>query len=279
MIGRLGNLRLQSLMLCVLCISLMLIPPTSDSIANELPQRYSYQVIREYIHDPEAFTQGLAYDQGSVYEGTGLFGKSSLRRVDLSTGRIEQFYEYEKEIFAEGVAVFKDRIFQLTWKNNLIFEYNKIDFSLLRTWPYSRQGWGVTHDGENLIVSDGSTSLYFLNPVTMEERRVIMVHDHTGPVRRLNELEYVKGLVYANIYQQDRIAIIDPDNGVVSGYLELSGLSEQVKKDEKIGVLNGIMYDSVNDRLFVTGKLWPYLFEIKLVPIVSGDPSKRRSGN
>lgn len=271
MIQRSANLRLQSLMLFLVCLSPMLITPPSSSMANEPPPQYSYQVVQEYIHDPEAFTQGLAYDQGSVYEGTGLYGKSSLRRVDLGTGRIEQLYEYEKEIFAEGVVVFKDRIFQLTWKNNLIFEYNKNDFSLLRTWAYPRQGWGVTHDGENLIVSDGSASLYFLNPATMEERRIITVHDHTGPVISLNELEYVKGRIYANIYQQDRIAIIDPDNGGVSGYLELSGLSDQLNKEKKTGVLNGIMYDPVNDRLFVTGKLWSSLFEIKLVPTVSDE--------
>jgi glutamine cyclotransferase len=223
-------------------------------------------VVREYPHDPEAFTQGLAYDRGFVYEGTGLYGKSSLRRVDLSTGRVERLYEHEKEIFAEGIAVFEDRIYQLSWQNNLIFEFAREDFSLLRTWSYARQGWGATHDGEQLIVSDGSATLYFLDPVTMEEQRVIDVYDQSGPVQMLNELEYANGRIFANIYQQDRIAVISPESGAVSGYLDLSELVTQVRKKHKTGVLNGIMYDAEGDRLFVTGKLWPSLFEITLVP-------------
>ena len=257
---------MQMLGLLFLFINLIPISAATGSAPGGPPKYYSYQVIREYPHDPEAFTQGLVYDQGSVYEGTGLYGKSSLRRVDLSTGWIERLYQHEKEIFAEGVVVLKDKIFQLTWQNNLIFVFNKNDFSLLRTWHYTRQGWGVTQDGKNLIVSDGSASLYFLNPATMEERRIITVHDHTGPVTSLNELEYVKGRIYANIYQQDRIAIIDPDHGGVSGYLDLRGLSGQVNKDHSTGVLNGIMYDAEADRLFVTGKLWPSIFEIRIVP-------------
>jgi glutamine cyclotransferase len=186
--------------------------------------------------------------------------------VDLTTGRVEHIHAHKKEIFAEGIAVIEDKIFQLTWKNNLIFEFNKDDFSLHTVWPFPRDGWGVTYDGKHLIISDGSASLYFLNPTTMEEQRVIEVHDQNGPVRQLNELEYVKDRVYANIYQQDRIAIINPEDGFVCSYVDLSALSSQVRNKKKAGVLNGIMYDAAHDKLFVTGKLWPSLFEIRLVP-------------
>ena len=262
---------MQVLGLLFLFINLIPISAATGSTQGGPPKHYSYQIIREYPHDPEAFTQGLTYDQGSVYEGTGLYGKSSLRRVDLSTGRVERIYRYEPEIFAEGITAFKDAIFQLTWQNNLIFELNKDDFSLRHTWPCARQGWGLTHNGRHLIVSDGSSSLYFFDPETMKEKRTIAVYDHTGPLGQLNELEYVKGLIYANIYQQDRIAMINPENGSVSGYLDLSGLVEQMRKEKKAGVLNGIMYDSNSDRLFVTGKLWSSLFEIKLVPMASDE--------
>ena len=258
--------RTHWLTLVFLGICLLLMPPASSSKERTPPHQYRYEVVGEFPHDPGAFTQGLVYDQGTVYEGTGLYGRSSLRQVDLDSGRVERLYVHKKKIFAEGIAVVNDRIYQLTWKNSVLFEFDKDNFSLRRTWPYPREGWGITHDGEHLIVSDGSALLYYLDPATMEERRVLAVHDHNGPVVNLNELEYVKGRVFANIYQQDRIAIIDPEHGVVSGYLDLSELSAQVGKDRNTGVLNGIMYDPVDDRLFVTGKLWPSLFEIRLVP-------------
>lgn len=264
--GLINRIPIHHLVLIFLGFNLVQIPPTPSSVANNPPRQYSYQVVHEFPHDQGAFTQGLAYDQGIVYEGTGLYGKSSLRKVDLNTGRVELMHEHEAQIFAEGIAVVEDKIYQLTWQNNLIFEFKKDDFSLQRKWPFAREGWGMTNDGEHLIVSDGSASLYFLDPATMEELHSIKVHDHTGPVMRLNELEYVKGRIFANIYQQDRIAMIAPEDGTVSGYLDLNGLSTRLKKDNRAGVLNGIMYDPVNDRLFVTGKLWTSLFEIKLVP-------------
>jgi len=264
--GSACTIRLDRLALLLLGLLLVLIWLASNSMANAPPQQYGYQVIREYPHDPEAFTQGLAYDRGSVYESTGLYGKSSLRQVDLGSGEIIKIYEHKKEIFAEGIAVWADKIYQLTWQNELILEFDREGFSLLQLWPHDRQGWGATHDGEQLIISDGSAVLYYLDPVTMQQQRVIEVHDQFGPVQALNELEYVNGQIFANIYQQDRIAIISPDDGRVSGYLDLSRLAARVKEEGKAGVLNGIMYDPDNDRLFVTGKLWPWLFEIRLLP-------------
>jgi glutamine cyclotransferase len=253
------------LMLPILSLILLSPPPALHSMPNTIARQYGYEVVREYPHDPLAYTQGLVYDRGTVYEGTGLYGKSSLRRIDLGTGRVTRRFDHKREIFGEGITVFHNRIYQLTWQNNLIFEFGRDDFSLKRTWPFDKEGWGVTHDGEHLIVSDGSSSLYFLDPLTMHTHHVIEVYDHVGPLSKLNELEYVNGHIYANIYQQDRIAIINPENGAVNGYLDLSGLVSQVRSNRRTGVLNGIMYDSVNDRLWVTGKLWPSIFEIRLI--------------
>ena len=230
------------------------------------PKQFSYVIVHSYPHDPMAFTQGLAWDQGIVYEGTGKRGRSSLRRVDLQTGRVEQEIDYEKDIFAEGITVFHNKIYQLTWKNKTVFVYDKHDFAIIKSWRFPREGWGITHDNRNLIVSDGTSTLYFLDPETLSERRRIAVHDNSGRVKYLNELEYVKGSVYANVWKSNRIAIINPDNGVVEGWVDLSRLREQLICDKPPNVLNGIMYDPEGNRLFVTGKLWPTLFEIRLVP-------------
>ncbi|RWX47393.1 Glutamine cyclotransferase [Candidatus Electrothrix aarhusensis] len=231
------------------------------------PKQYTYTLIREYPHDSKAFTQGLAWDEGRMYEGTGLYGRSSLRSVDLKTGLVNQQQNYTRQYFAEGITVFQGLIYQLTWKSRRIFLFDKDKFSVIKSRPYPREGWGITHNGNELIVSDGTASLYFLDPETLEEKRRILVRDDQGEVARLNELEYVRGSIYANVWQTDRIAIIHPEDGVVSGWLDLSELSARVQSiwKGKTDVLNGIMYDPVNDRLFVTGKLWPSLFEIKVV--------------
>jgi glutamine cyclotransferase len=232
------------------------------------PEQYTYSLVRQYPHDSKAFTQGLVWDEGRMYEGTGLYGRSSLRSVDLKTGLVNRERSYRRKYFAEGITVFQGRIYQLTWKNRRVFQFDKDSFSVIRFWPYPREGWGITHNGKELIVSDGTAFLYFLDPETLEEKRRILVQDDQGPVIKLNELEYVRGAIYANVWQTDRIVIIRPQDGVVSGWLDLSELSARVQSiwKRKTDVLNGIMYDSVNDRLFVTGKLWPSLFEIRVMP-------------
>lgn len=236
---------------------------------NPLPNNFTYSITNKYPHDALAFTQGLVWDNHTVYEGTGKLGRSSLRRVDLQTGRVEQQVDCAKDIYGEGITVFQDKIFQLTWKNKIVFVYNKHDLSLFTSHPYPRYGWGITHDNQNLIVSDGTSTLYFLDPVTLAEKRRITVHDNDENIKYLNELEYINGKVYANIYRSDRIAMINPNNGVIAGWIDLSGLrdqfGEQFSLDDKDAVLNGIMYDKDRDRLFVTGKFWPTLFEIRLV--------------
>ena len=251
----------------ILGVNPLLVPAAYCNSQISKPKQLTYSIVQEFPHDPEAFTQGLAWDKGNVYEATGLYGQSSLRRVELHTGKVELKHDYDRQIFAEGITIFEDKIYQLTWKNKRIFQYDKNDFSLIRSYEFPYQGWGITHDNEQLIVSDGTAKLYFLDPNTLSEKGRIFVHDDQGQVSRLNELEYVDGKIYANIWKTDRIAIISPKDGVVTSYLDLSGLSTYMKSENKPDVLNGIMYDSVDDRLFVTGKLWPSLFEIKVVPI------------
>lgn len=231
------------------------------------PLEFSYTVVREYPHDPKAFTQGLAWDKGKVYEGTGRYGHSSLRSVDLKTGLVNRQRNYTDRFFAEGITVFQDRIYQLTWKNKKVFLFEKETFSVIKSWPYPREGWGITHNGKELIASDGTAQIYFLDPKTLAEKRRISVRDDQGPVTQLNELEYVRGAIYANVWKTNRVAIIRPQDGAVSGWLDLSGLSTRVRSiwKAKSDVLNGIMYDPENDRLFVTGKLWPALFEIRVL--------------
>lgn len=227
---------------------------------------YTYTIVHTYPHDPNAFTQGLIFEDDVLYEGTGLWGRSSLRRVELETGEVLQIYELPDQYFGEGVTIYDDQIIQLTWKSRDGFVYNKDSFELLQTFKYQTEGWGITHDGENLIMSDGTSTLYFWDPETFEVVNQIEVYDDNGPVVRLNELEYIQGEVYANVWQTDRIARIDPQTGRVLGWINLKGLLSQEDLTQPVDVLNGIAYDAAGDRLFVTGKLWPKLFEIELVP-------------
>lgn len=227
---------------------------------------YTYEVVNVYPHDPQAFTQGLVFDGDVLYEGTGLNGRSSLRRVDLASGSVLQQVDLSSNYFGEGVTVVGDRIVQLTWTSNIGFVYDKNSFALLQEFSYPTQGWGVTYDGERLIMSDGSARLYFWDPATLAQLGSVEVRDPAGPVVSLNELEYIEGEVYANIWQTDRIARINPNNGQVTGWIDLAGLltpQERAASD----VLNGIAYMPDSKRLFVTGKLWPKLFEIKLLMI------------
>jgi len=234
------------------------------SLAGSKALNYTYDVVNVYPHDGSAFTQGLVLEDGVLYEGTGLYGESTLRRVDLETGSVLQVYALPSQFFGEGITVFGDRIIQLTWRSNRGFVYDKYSFDLLLEFDYPTEGWGITHDGSRLIMSDGTATLYFLDPETSEKVGQVEVYD-SGPVARLNELEYVEGSIYANIWMEDRIAIIDPQTGQVKGWVDLQGLRDLEDAGAE-NVLNGIAYDAEDDRLFVTGKNWSHLFEIKLIP-------------
>lgn len=228
-------------------------------------QNFTYEIINTYPHDPGAFTQGLVYHQGVLYESTGLNGSSSLRQVDLNTGQVTKIVNVPSQYFAEGLVLFNNRLYQLTWLSQLAFVYDLSSFGMQKTFNYSGEGWGLTHDGHSLIMSNGSNQISFLDPETFHVQRTINVTDNNVPVRQLNELEYIKGQIFANIWQTDRIARIDPQTGRVTGWVNLAGLLPYEDRNRPVDVLNGIAYDETNDRLFVTGKLWPKLFEIRLV--------------
>jgi glutamine cyclotransferase len=232
---------------------------------SAMPPVYGYQVVQAYPHDPQAFTQGLIYHGGELYEGTGLYGESSLRRVNLATGDVVQIHELEPQYFGEGITLWQGRLLQLTWRSQVGFVYDRQTFEPLQQFTYPTEGWGLTQDGERLILSDGSDRLYFLDPETFEVLGSIPVQDQGQPVPFLNELEYVQGEVFANVWFSNRIARIDPATGTVTGWIDLTNLVDQQQFNNPDAVLNGIAYDSEGDRLFVTGKLWPQLFEIKLV--------------
>jgi len=224
-----------------------------------------YRIVNTYPHDPRAFTQGLVFADGILYEGTGLRGQSSLRKVDLKTGNILRVRQLSAHFFGEGITIYGNRVIQLTWRAKVGFVYDRQTFQLLETFNYPTEGWGITHDGRSLIMSDGTSTLYFLDPQTFQEVDRLAVHTRDGPVSRLNELEYVQGEIYANVWKTDRIARISPQTGEVVGWIDLEGLLKPEDRNSRIDVLNGIAYDVENDRLFVTGKLWPKLFEIELV--------------
>ncbi len=234
-------------------------------VALSSPYHYTYRVVNSFPHDPEAFTQGLVFEDGTLFEGTGLYRQSTLREVELETGVVLRSLSLDSQYFGEGITIYKDQVVQLTWRSNTGFLYDKDSFELLQTFSYSSEGWGITHDGIRLIVSDGTPTLYFWDPVTFEEIGRIEVHDQYGPVSRLNELEYVSGEVFANVWYTDLIARINPDTGRVTGWIDLEGLLESEQGVASADILNGIAYDAQNDRLFVTGKRWPKLFEIELV--------------
>ncbi|HEY1806154.1 MAG TPA: glutaminyl-peptide cyclotransferase [Terracidiphilus sp.] len=225
-----------------------------------------YRVVHTYPHDPQAYTQGLLFEDGNLYESTGLNGRSSLRMVDLQTGRVLQKADVPPNYFAEGLASWGSTLIQLTWQSHIAFVYDRFSFRLLHTFTYTGEGWGLTQDGKNLILSDGTSVLQFFDPATFREVRHIDVKDHGTPIAQLNELEYVHGEIYANVWHTDRIVRISPANGRVLGWIDLSGLLAPGEVSDPEAVLNGIAWDAAHDRLFVTGKLWPKLFEIKIVP-------------
>ncbi len=242
--------------------------PGSDSSTSEsaLPSIYTYTIVNTYLHDPNAFTQGLVFEDGFFYEGTGNYGASTIRKIMPATGAVLTQKSIAPNFFGEGIAIFDDRLYQLTWKSGICFVYDKNTFELQVQFTYPTEGWGLTHDGEKLIMSDGTNIIYFRDPNTFREIGRIEVTDSTGPVHSLNELEYIEGQIFANVWQTDRIARIDPKSGKITGWINLAGILSQTDRlNHRVGVLNGIAYDAVTDRIFVTGKWWPKLFEIKLV--------------
>ena len=234
-----------------------LVPPT-------LPLTATYQIVQSYPHDRLAFTEGLVYHNGEFYESTGMNNQSSLRRVEIATGKILQRIDLPGQYFGEGLALFNDQLLQLTWQNQIGFVYERATFKPLRTFSYPMPGWGMTHDGSMLIISDGTPVLHFYDPATLTETHSVSVTFNGQPVQMLNELEYVRGEVYANIWLTNVIARIDPATGAVLGWIDLTGLLTAEDMQQPVDVLNGIAYDPQGDRLFVTGKYWPKVFEIKL---------------
>jgi glutamine cyclotransferase len=226
----------------------------------------TYKVVHSFPHDTQAFTQGLVFVDGHLYESTGIAGQSSLRMEELESGRILEFHSVPSQYFAEGLTNWGNTLIQLTWQSHIAFVHDRATFRLLRTFHIDGEGWGLTQDGKDLILSDGTATLRFFDPATFQEQRHIVVKDHGKPVTQLNELEFVRGEILANIWHSDRIARISPTSGKVVGWIDLTGLLPESQRTSPEAVLNGIAYDAANNRLFVTGKLWPRIFEIKLIP-------------
>lgn len=239
--------------------------PVPEAAASDVPV-YTYQIINQYPHDPTAFTQGLVWYDGVFYEGTGLRGESTLRRVEPETGEVQQIISLPDNYFGEGIVLWEDQIIQITWQEQTAFVYDRETFEQIGEFTYDTEGWGITHDGRQLIMSDGTNTLYFRDPETFAETGQIQVMDGSTPISQLNELEYIDGEVWANIWQTDRIARINPETGQVTGWLDLAGLRPPETLADSNAVLNGIAYDAENGRLFVTGKRWPFLYEIEIVP-------------
>jgi glutamine cyclotransferase len=222
-------------------------------------------VVNSWPHDKKAFTQGLIFHDGSLLESTGQYGQSTLRRVELETGKVKKKVDVGKQYFAEGLTLLNGKLYQLTWQERKAFVYDAASLNREKEFYFDGDGWGLTHDGESLILSDGTDQLRFIDPATFRAKHTIKVTDRGRPVRELNELEFVKGEIFANVWHDDRIARIDPRDGRVLGWIELKGLLPAGQVQDEEAVLNGIAYDAARDRLFVTGKLWPKLFEIRLV--------------
>ena len=240
--------------------------PSATPVATpEAPTLYTFEVVNSWPHDKKAFTQGLIFHDGSLLESTGQYGESTLRRVELKSGKVKKKIDVGKQFFAEGITLFNGKVYQLTWQNRKGFVYDAASLNREKEFYLDGDGWGLTHDGESLILSDGSDQLRFIDPETFKVKRTIKVADRGKPIRELNELEYVKGEIFANVWHDDRIARIDPRDGRVVGWIDLKGLLPANQITDGEAVLNGIAYDEAGDRLFVTGKLWPKLFEIRVV--------------
>jgi len=244
-------------------ITILLLNSVACSSENSPPAN-EVVIINSYPHDENAFTQGLVFNNGSIYESTGRYGKSSLRKVNLQTGEVEQIHNLSDHLFGEGITILDDKIYQLTWRSKKGIVYDLDSFKVLDFFNYPFEGWGITNDKKNLIISNGTQNIYFYDPESYKQVKKIKVMDRGEPVSLINELEYIDGKIYANIWRSNKIISIDPVTGKVVNWYDLSSLQPQAKVGNKIDVLNGIAYDSESNRIFVTGKLWPKLFEIKL---------------
>ena len=238
--------------------------PSAES--RKHPQEYTFEVVAQYPHDPTAFTQGFTFHKGSFYEGTGRQGQSSLRQVEPKTGAVVRKVDLAQDFFGEGIAIIGNEVIQLTWVSHTGFVYDLSDFHKLRTFKYPGEGWGLATDGHDLFMSDGSAEIRVLDANTFGEKRRIKVPDDGRPIDELNELEFVEGEIFANIWHSDRIARISPRTGEVLGWIDLTGLLGPFYQRQPEAVLNGIAYDREGKRLFVTGKLWPKIFEIRIIP-------------
>ena len=256
--------RLTAILFIVICTAAAYTYWTQDQEPS-LEPLYTYRVVNKYPHDPSAFTQGLVIHQGAFIEGTGLYGRSSIRFVEPTTGEILNKVDLSSDYFGEGVTIHDNSIYQVTWREHTSFIY---DLSLQKTGEFSipDEGWGLTTDGTHLILSDGTSTLSFINPETMSIENTVKVTYDGEEITRINELEYIDGWVYANIWQTDQIAIIDPTTGEVASWIDLTGLREELDTTTGIDVLNGIAYDPETSKIYVTGKQWPNLFEIQLIP-------------
>lgn len=230
-----------------------------------IPESWSYKIVNIYPHDRQAYTQGLVYENGFFYEGTGQRGKSSLRKIKPETGDLLASLNLPPDLFGEGICIYKDEIIQLTWTSGVGFVYDKASFKFLNRFRYNTQGWGLTTNGKDLLMSDGTEKIYFIEPKYFTVISNIEVYDGNGPVKNLNELELIDGKLYANIYTTDKVAVIDPGTGKVLAYINFAGLLEKRDIRPDTDVLNGIAWDKDNHRLFVTGKNWPKLFEVKVI--------------
>jgi glutamine cyclotransferase len=238
--------------------------PGNSSPENAVVQNFGYEIVNIWPHDPGAFTQGLVFLDGKMIESTGQVGRSTLRNVEIQTGRILKKLDIPAPYFAEGIALLNNKIYQLTWEDQLGFIYDAQSFEKLGEFKYNGEGWGLTTDGRSLILSDGSDRIRFLDPDSFQVTRTIAVTDAKVPVKELNELEFINGEIYANVWHDDRIAVINPQTGRVTAWIDLTGLLQPGDVQDDEAVLNGIAYDQSTGRLFVTGKLWPKLFEIKI---------------
>ncbi len=251
-------------MIVTLIIAAAIVLTTWAQIAPDSgPDIWTFEIVATFPHDPEAFTQGLVVDDGQMYEGTGQYGQSTLRRVELKTGRVEQRTALSDHLFGEGITILGDRLYQLTWQNNLVLVYQRDGFAHIGTLRNNGQGWGLTHDGIHLIVSDGTTTIRFHEPDSFDLVKSLKVHDDGTPLNGINELEYIDGELWANVWYQDRLVRISPETGAVLGWVDLTDLYPRSLRASE-DVLNGIAYDADADRLCLAGQNWPWLYELEV---------------